>query len=152
MHTATIVSSSGGADMCGTILSGNGTYTSNSSSYKVTVSTGSHCCACAGVCLHTGGPFYCANHSYNGWQNWDSDNTVPWNPAPTNPWAPQPVINPLPATPPTITFPEVKCFICKENLPLEEMLAGEKVCEGCRTTIEAFKTILVKEKDEGGSK
>jgi len=24
--------------------------------------TGGHCCACTGICMHVGGPFYCEQH------------------------------------------------------------------------------------------
>lgn len=27
--------------------------------------TGSHCCVCIGICLHTGGPTYCHEHDPN---------------------------------------------------------------------------------------
>lgn len=114
--------------------------------------TANHCCVCQGemgsACCHTGGPHYCSRHDPQQWQwqkTWDDVNTggQPWK------WIPNsgtPL--PFPQAPFTITLPEPKCYICKENLQLDELLENDKVCRECRRAIEAFKTILVHEEEE----
>lgn len=67
-----------------------------------------------------------------------------------NPWVitSNPSINPSVSNNFTFTTIEDKCGICRDVIEMADVLGGYKACKDCRRAIEAFKAVLVCEKEE----